>query len=160
MGGTTGHDRSFEQASKHASRCKARPNRTRLLPPMLSKRLCAKMPRDSLGSDIVVPFSLALTPPTPSPPALDQVTMTDLPEALPILRHNTEATFGGLAGGGVKHDVSKSVEACRRPTIRQLRWGDEVEAGEVAASAAAAAAVEGAGESSEWQGFDLVVVRG
>lgn len=98
--------------------------------------------------------------PPARPPTVDQVTMTDLPEALPILRHNTEATFATLAGGSASHDASKRVEACRRPTIRQLCWGNAVEAGEVAAAAAAAAVpVEGGGEGSEWQGFDLVVVR-
>lgn len=87
--------------------------------------------------------------------------MTDLPEALPILRHNTEATFATLAGGSANHDVSGRTGACRRPAIRQLCWGDAVEAGQVAvaAAAAAAAAVEGDGEGSEWQGFDLIVVR-
>lgn len=87
--------------------------------------------------------------------------MTDLPEALPILRHNTEATFAALAGGrgSANHDVSQrriEAEACRRPSIRQLCWGDAAEAGEVAAAAAAAVEREG----STWQGFDLVVVRG
>eukprot|EP00903_Cladosiphon_okamuranus_P008841 g8465.t3 len=82
-----------------------------------------------------------------------EVTMTDLPEALPILRHNTEATFATLAERNANHEVSTRMEACRRPTIRQLCWGDGVEAGEVAA--AAAALVEG--EGSEWQGFDLIV---
>lgn len=107
------------------------------------------------------------TPLSPNPnPTLDnQVTMTDLPEALPILRHNTEATFGTLRDndGSLSQDRHKAdgaavgkCEACRRPTIRQLSWGDEVEAEEVAAAAAAKCAEEG---ETEWQGFDLIVVR-
>lgn len=126
-------------------------------------------------------LSACLTPPPPSPlshplnPVLDQrqVTMTDLPEALPILRHNTEATFrtliaddGSLSQGRTKagHAAAGLLKACRRPTIRQLSWGDDVEAGEVAAVAAAAAAAAAAAmcveeEKSEWRGFDLIVVR-
>eukprot|EP00752_Nemacystus_decipiens_P016228 g14509.t2 len=82
-----------------------------------------------------------------------EVIMTDLPEALPILRHNTEATFATLAAGGANEDASNRTEAYRRPTILQLCWGDEADAGEVAA--AAAAAVEE--DDSKWQGFDLIV---
>ena len=88
--------------------------------------------------------------------------MTDLPEALPILEYNTEATFGpprddnrnGLDGGETK-----------RPAIRQLCWGDSADAGQVAdvaAEAAAAVATTTAavgGEGAEWQGFDMIVVR-
>lgn len=97
--------------------------------------------------------------------------MTDLPEALPILRHNTEATFGtliaddgSLTQGRLKagHAAPGNWKARRRPTIRQLSWGDDVEAGEVAAVAAAAAAAAATyveEEESEWQGFDLIVVR-
>lgn len=86
--------------------------------------------------------------------------MTDLPEALPILRHNTDATFGALSGdtdSSHRHDDELGRrKSCRRPLIRQLCWGNAAEAGEVAA-AAAAVAVQGRGP--EWQGFDLVVVR-
>ncbi len=112
----------------------------------------------------LVTFLLHPSPrrPAPSHPILDQVTMTDLPEALPILRHNTDATFATLdVGVGNNRDdghSSESREACRRPTIQRLCWGDAVDAGQVAAAAAtAASAVEGG--STEWQGFDLIVVR-
>lgn len=93
--------------------------------------------------------------------------MTDLPEALPILRHNTGATCGP-AFGNVNHgDDDQARRPClrtslltgvngKRPSIRQLCWGNSVEAGEVAAAAAAAAG----DEVSEWRGFDLIVVRG
>lgn len=83
--------------------------------------------------------------------------MTDLPEALPILRHNTEATFGTLWGDNGSSRSSDDEHAgrisCRRPMIRQLCWGDAAEAGEVAASTATE------GQDSGWQGFDLIVVR-
>ncbi|CAM9913652.1 unnamed protein product, partial [Hapterophycus canaliculatus] len=91
-----------------------------------------------------------------------EVTMTDLPEALPILRHNTEATFGALSGdngSSHSHEEDAAQKSCHRPLIRQLCWGNAAEAGEVAAAAAAkAAAVEG--QVSEWQGFDLIVRGG
>lgn len=112
---------------------------------------------------VTVPV-LPLVPPPPR-----QVTMTDLPEALPILRHNTDATFGhsGDDVGGDCSDRDGTGEAChgrtplagrhaKRPTIRQLSWGDPVEAAEVASAAAAAVAKF---EGSEWRGFDLIVVR-
>ncbi|CAM9943246.1 unnamed protein product [Ectocarpus sp. 13 AM-2016] len=96
-----------------------------------------------------------------------QVTMTDLPEALPILRHNTDATFATLNDneghgdnnndrnslvGRENHDHAADRRSCSRPTIRELCWGNVAEAGEVAA---AVAAVDG--EGSEWEGFDLIV---
>ncbi|CBN78842.1 expressed unknown protein [Ectocarpus siliculosus] len=99
-----------------------------------------------------------------------QVTMTDLPEALPILRHNTDATFATLNDdegdgdhnndrngllGRKNHDHAADRESCSRPTIQELCWGNAAEAGEVAA---AAAAVDG--EGSEWEGFDLIVRGG
>ncbi|CAM9928079.1 unnamed protein product, partial [Scytosiphon promiscuus] len=84
-----------------------------------------------------------------------EVTMTDLPEALPILRHNTDATFGTLGGdNGSSHshdDEHAARKPCCKPLIKQLCWGDAAEAGEVAAAAAAT------GRGSEWQGFDLIV---
>lgn len=95
--------------------------------------------------------------------------MTDLPEALPILRHNTNATFATLNDdhgdgdhnndrnglvGRESHGHAADRKSCSRPTIRELCWGNAAEAGEVAA---AAAAVDG--EGSEWEGFDLIVVR-
>lgn len=104
--------------------------------------------------------------------------MTDLPEALPILEHNTEATFGPPRDddnhGG---DGDEAEESCRpalslptggeakRPEVRQLCWGDSVDAGQVAdvaAEAAAAAATTTTavdGEGPRWQGFDMIVVR-
>lgn len=111
-----------------------------------------------------------------------QVIMTDLPEALPILEHNTEATFGpprdddnhGRASDKTEESYPRGTPLladgkATRPAIRQLCWGDSADAGQVAniaaeskAEAAAAAATTTAsvgGEGPEWQGFDMIVVR-
>ena len=104
--------------------------------------------------------------------------MTDLPEALPILEHNTEATFGppkngdNHGGEGDKaEESSRRVMSlplggeAKRPDIRRLCWGDSADAGQVAdvaAEATAAAATTTTavkGEGPEWQGFDMIVVR-
>lgn len=106
--------------------------------------------------------------------------MTDLPEALPILEHNTQETFGSPRVNGSHHGRDgddKAEESCRggmpllaggeakRPAIRQLCWGDSADAEGVAAVAAAEAAVAEAatatagGKGPEWLGFDMIVVR-
>lgn len=105
--------------------------------------------------------------------------MTDLPEALPILEHNTQATFGPPRDDDRHHvrDGDKAEKSChggmpllpagevKRPAIRQLRWGDPADAEEVSAVAAAGAAVAAAataaagGKGPEGQGFDIIVVR-
>lgn len=105
--------------------------------------------------------------------------MTDLPEALPILRHNTNATFGCPSNGdeaiceiadgsmatGYSPRGSRSLltdAGAKMPTIQQLRWGSSEDAERVvtgAASALTAAAVEAGRQPPEWRGFDLVVVR-
>lgn len=91
--------------------------------------------------------------------------MTDLPEALPILRHNTNATFGPAnhddasdsAGGygATGRCLSKSEVPggeAERPKIRQLCWGNAAEAERIAPDAEE-------GEISDCHGFDLIVVR-
>lgn len=108
--------------------------------------------------------------------------MTDLPEALPILQHNNEATFGPPRDDDSHgRDSDKAEESCprgtpllaggkaTRPAIRQLCWGDSADAGQVADVAAEAKAEAAAaettttasvgGEGPEWQGFDMIVVR-
>lgn len=97
--------------------------------------------------------------------------MTDLPEALPILRHNTDMTFGPSTNNGAASHGEDGCDAqepyreeqffaggsARRPTIRKLCWGHAAEAGEVASAVAEEAATRDA--DSEWRGFDLIVVR-
>ncbi|CAM9819059.1 unnamed protein product [Laminaria digitata] len=108
--------------------------------------------------------------------------MTDLPEALPILEHNTQATFGPSPRDDGSHgrDGDKAEEPCRclvpsllageeanRPAIQWLCWGDSADAEQVAAAAAVATAAAAAAaattmaavgdEGPEWQGFDMIV---
>lgn len=110
--------------------------------------------------------------------------MTDLPEALPILEHNTQATFGPSPRDNDSHgrDGDKAEEPCRclvpsllaggeakRPAIQRLCWGHSADAEQVAAAAAVATAAAAAAaattmaavgdEGPEWQGFDMIVVR-
>lgn len=101
--------------------------------------------------------------------------MTDLPEALPILRYNTNATFrcpsksdkaicesaDGSMTTGYSPRGSRLLltdKGAKMPTIQQLRWGSSEDAERVAAGAASAATVEAGRQPPEWRGFDLVVV--
>ena len=97
--------------------------------------------------------------------------MTDLPEALPILRHNANATFGPTSTSDVSscmaaegnfarhlpqgYSALLAAEDAKKPTIQHLRWGSSEDAGRVAAGEATAAGCE----PPEWRGFDLIVVR-
>lgn len=94
--------------------------------------------------------------------------MTDLPEALPILEHNTNVTFepmcnkkgrckdDGVAAGVCSVMALPESRKARRPTIQQLRWGNETDIGELVTAMVAAAERRG----SRWRGFDLIVVSG
>lgn len=101
--------------------------------------------------------------------------MTDLEEALPILRHNTDATFGcagtsSRIGGTIDGDggdhvggepwerprSKSSARAFQRPNIQQLSWGNFEEAAAVARAAARASRVDC---SAKRNGFDIIVVR-
>lgn len=101
--------------------------------------------------------------------------MTDLPEALPILKHNTNATFGcpSKSDGAIGESADESMTTgdsprgsrslltegnAKMPTIQQLRWGSSEDAERVAAGAVSATTVEAGYKPPEWRGFDLVVV--
>lgn len=106
----------------------------------------------------------------------EKVIMTDLEEALPILVHNTDATFraegprdiGDGEARARETDFSSSVDkgckqremtrmaSARRPEIRRLRWGNATDAADVAQAAAAQWSCGRVG--TEWQGFDIIVV--